>query len=203
VGAAAATVEGFPLWAVVALTLLPWVPLLSFEIAWKAKHYGFYAVFTTVVLLQVGHLGEHFAQVVQLLLTNGALARSHGVVGRLDFETVHFVWVSGIWLGSCALLAKFSDNGWLWVSFLAASIHEVEHVYLFWIYLVDEPFYLRGGFTGILGWDGVIGSPLARPYLHFAYNFVVVVAMVVAFWHQSHRVSDRFPGKHTAGALRG
>jgi hypothetical protein len=38
-----------------------------------------------------------------------------------------------------------------------------------------------------MGYDGVIGSPLARPYLHFAYNFLVVLPMVLAFWDETRR----------------
>jgi hypothetical protein len=36
-----------------------------------------------------------------------------------------------------------------------------------------------------MGNGGVIGSPLARPYLHFAYNFIVVVPMTMAFWDET------------------
>jgi hypothetical protein len=35
-----------------------------------------------------------------------------------------------------------------------------------------------------MGSGGMIGSPLARPYLHFTYNLPVMVAMVVAWWYE-------------------
>ena len=120
------------------------------------------------------------------------LARSHGVFGRLDFETVHFIWDSAVWVLLCVVLTRFArGNRWLWVAFAAASIHEVEHLYLFWVYNVDPWFYFHGGLAGIMGNGGLIGSPLARPYLHFAYNFIVVVPMVCAFVDQTKRVRDR------------
>jgi hypothetical protein len=50
-------------------------------------------------------------------------------------------------------------------------------------------FYAEGGLAGILGKGGVIGSPLARPYLHFTYNLFVTVPMVLALWRESRRVS--------------
>jgi hypothetical protein len=54
-------------------------------------------------------------------------------------------------------------------------------------------FYAAGGFEGIMGYDGVIGSPLARPYLHFAYNFLVIVPMALAFWDETKRVRSAWP----------
>jgi hypothetical protein len=130
--------------------------------------------------------------VTQLALYHGQLAQSHGVFGQLDFETVHFIWDSAVWVLLCVVLIRFArGNRWLWIAFAAASIHEVEHLYLFWVYNVDPWFYFHAGLAGIMGNGGLIGSPLARPYLHFAYNFIVVVPMVCAFLDQTKRVRDR------------
>jgi hypothetical protein len=159
---------------------------------WKYEHYGLWAVFGVAVLLQIGHMGEHTVQVVELLLYNGRLAQSHGVFGQLDFETVHFIWDSAVWVLLCVVLTRFSrGNRWLWIAFAAASVHEVEHLYLFWIYQTDRWFYIHGGLEGIMGNGGLIGSPLARPYLHFAYNFIVVVPMLCAFLDQTRHVYRR------------
>ena len=144
------------------------------------------------VLLQVGHMGEHTVQVTQLVMYGGQLAHSHGIFGQLDFETIHFFWDSSVWLCLGLLLPRFSrGNRWLWIAFAAASVHEVEHLYLFYVYQADPSFYVNAGLAGIMGYDGVIGSPLARPYLHFAYNFVVVLPMVLAFWDQTKQVQPR------------
>jgi hypothetical protein len=148
----------------------------------RAAHHGWYRALVLLGLLQVGHLAEHTIQVGQLLATDGSLERSHGLVGQLDFETVHFVWDSAVWLLLAVLLSRFRHNGWLWVSFAAASVHEVEHLYLFYVYLMHKGFYFDGGFAGIMGRNGLIGTPLFRPYLHFAYNVVVIVPLVVAVW---------------------
>jgi hypothetical protein len=184
--------QGHAMWVAVGLALVPWIPLITLEAVWKYEHYGFWAIFGVAVLLQIGHMGEHAVQVTQLLLYNGRLAQSHGVFGQLDFETVHFVWDSAIWLMLCVVLSRFARrNRWLWIAFAAASLHEVEHCYLFWIYNSDPWFYVHGGLAGIMGNGGLIGSPLARPYLHFAYNFIVVVPMVCAFLDQTMHVYDR------------
>ena len=184
-----------PLWEKVLWTLTPWIPLSVFEEIWKYKHYGFYAIFLGLAALQVGHLGEHTVQVTQLLLYHGDLSRSHGVFGQLDFETVHFVWDTLIWVAGAVLVYRFWDNKWLWVSWFFASIHEVEHTYLFWVYRLHNGFWAHGGISGIFGKGGLIGLPLSRPYLHFAYNFLVVVPMLVGLWDETKRVHDRFPAR--------
>lgn len=189
---AAGAVKGYPLWVVALLGLGPWLPVLCVEAVWKYEHYGLYAFFVAIVLLQLGHMGEHTVQVSQLMATHGELASSHGVFGQLDFETVHFFWDSAIWVSLGVLLYRFGrGNPWLWVAFAASSLHEVEHLYLYWLYNAHRAFYLQGGFEGIMGNGGVIGSPLARPYLHFAYNFIVTTPMAVALWDETKRVELR------------
>jgi hypothetical protein len=127
--------------------------------------------------------------VVQVFMFNGELSRAHGVFGQLDFETVHFVWDSIVWIGLGALLLRFGGtNKWLWLSFAASSLHEIEHIYLFVIYRFDPGFYAAGGLEGIMGSGGLVGSMLARPYLHFTYNVLVIVPLVIAFWDQTVRV---------------
>ena len=49
-----------------------------------------------------------------------------------------------------------------------------------------------------MGNGGVIGSPLARPYLHFAYNFSVALPLTLAFWAETKRICDR-PLPHSFG----
>jgi hypothetical protein len=184
-----AALMAWPSWAIVSAAIIPWIPLFFIEGIRKYRHYGLYAVFGAITLLQIGHLGEHSVQVGQVFMTNGDLARSHGVFGQLDFETVHFTWDSIVWLGVGVLLARFGGtNKWLWLSFAAASLHEIEHLYLFFVYRVDPAFYAGGGLSGIMGLGGVVGSPLARPYLHFGYNVLVIVPLVFAFWDQTVRV---------------
>jgi hypothetical protein len=191
-----AAMQGYAMWVIALFALVPWVPLVALEATWKYERYGAWALFGVIVLLQIGHMGEHTVQVSQLLLYHGQLAQSHGVFGQLDFETVHFVWDSAIWLSLGLLLRSFGmRNPWLWVAFAAASLHEVEHGYLFWLYQAHPAFYADGGFEGIMGNGGVIGSPLARPYLHFAYNFIVVVPMTMAFWDETRRARAAWPAE--------
>jgi hypothetical protein len=155
---------GLPLWAAALVSLIPWLPLYVSEASWQYRHYGVYAFFGTLVLLQLGHLAEHVTQNVQLLLTHGNLAASRGVFGQLDVESVHFAWNILIWLGTGALLYRYGlRNLWLTVAFVVAGLHSVEHLYIYWLYVTDPSAYISGGWNGILGAGGVVGSALARP----------------------------------------
>jgi hypothetical protein len=183
---------GLPLWAIGLMAMLPWLPLYIFEASWQYRHYGAFVLFGTLVLLQLGHLSEHIVQNLQLLLTHGRLAASRGVFGQLDVEAVHFYWNIGIWLGTGALLYRYGlRNVWLTVAFVAASLHSVEHIYLYWLYVTHSTAYLVGGWNGILGQGGLIGSPLARPYLHLVYNVIEVTPFVFGFYDQSQLIYDR------------
>ena len=188
-GLSAAFILGVPLWIGGLAFLLPWIPLVAIEARWKYATYGIFAGFLLLVMLQVLHMGEHSMQVGQLFVHQGDLTVSHGVFGQLDFELVHFVTDTTLWIVLGMLLVIYRGrNPWLWVAFIAASLHQVEHFYLFYIYQAHESFYAAGGFTGIMGESGIIGSPLDRPYLHFTYNFIIVVPMVLALWDQARRV---------------
>ena len=146
-----------------------------------------FTLFSALVLIQVVHMFEHTTQVVQLLMTDGDLERSHGMIGRLDFETVHFLFDTSLWIALAVFVVWWrGDNGWLWVAFAFQTVHQVEHLYLYWMYRAEPDLYAQGGLAGIMGSGGLVGSPLARPYLHFLYNLPVMVMMVAA-WLKEYR----------------
>jgi len=140
---------------------------------------GAIAGLAVLTLLQVGHQGEHVAQVVELLVTGGNADLSQGVLTRLNQEVVHAVWTSCIWVGCLALLWRLRRNPWLWMLLAAASFHEVEHLYLFFAWL-NNGIYLHGGVNGIFSSGGLISGPLQRPYLHFLYNSLSTLLLVAA-----------------------
>ncbi len=191
-----AVIYGFPLWGIVLAGMGPWIPVFTFEAIWKYKHYGFYTFMLVFTILQIGHLGEHSAQVGQLLWSKGDLSVAHGVFGALDRELVHFVWDSLVWIGLCVLLIKIGPhNKWLWIAFVAASFHEVEHLFLFYLDRFHTPFYDAGGTTGILAKGGLVGSPFDRPYLHYIYNFFVVIPLIMAMWDETKRAYNIYVAK--------
>ena len=186
-------IERLPLWGIALAVLVPWLPVWWYDAAWQTRHYGLYGFFGALTLFQLGHMTEHAAELVQLFVNHGNLAQSHGVFGVLDNEVVHFYWNIGVWLGIAFLLYRLgSRNLWLWIAFVAASLHMVEHFYLYWLYVFHQEFWLAGGWAGILGKGGLLGSALDRPYLHFVYNYFEVVPLVIAFWDQTWSVYDRY-----------
>jgi hypothetical protein len=185
---------GAPLWLIWLAILAPWAPLVARESRFKFSVNAVFASFGLLVILQILHMVEHSTQVLQLAITGGTLADSHGVLGQLDFETVHFVADTALWISLGLLAVIFRGrNAWLWVAFVAASLHEIEHLYLFWMYVFEHTVYLSGGAAGIMGHYGLIGSPLDRPYLHYTYNFIVFVPLLLAFWDQARYVDRTRP----------
>ncbi|MEA2220851.1 MAG: hypothetical protein QOJ35_3477 [Solirubrobacteraceae bacterium] len=177
------------LWLAWLAILAPWAPIVVIESRYKAARNTMFTCFGLLVILQLLHMVEHSTQVAELGVTGGSFARSHGVIGQLDFETVHFVADTTLWLSLGLLAVNFkARNAWLWVAFVAASFHQIEHLYLFWLYVAEHTVYLSGGAAGIMGKYGLIGTPLDRPYLHFAYNCIVFVPMVIAFWDEARHV---------------
>ena len=69
-----AVIQGQPLYIIALYTLLPWIPVFFFESIWKVEHYNWIAIFGIIIVLQLGHLGEHVTQVTQLGFMNGTLA---------------------------------------------------------------------------------------------------------------------------------
>ena len=67
-----------PLWMTTLWVIMTWLPVFVVGEIALYERYGFYAIFVGLAVLQVGHLCEHTAQMTQLLVTNGDLARSHG-----------------------------------------------------------------------------------------------------------------------------
>lgn len=195
-----AIVQGQPLYLIALFTLLPWIPLVAFEGIWKVRHYGWIAVFFIIVILQVGHLGEHVTQVAQISAFDGTLScpppvdndlnanmavenglraasdgptytsssyvikpdnatglpavgatgeqirgpAACGVFGQLDLEIVHLIWEVIGWVATIALLTKFRRNIWLWIALLAVSLHSVEHLFISWIFFVDNDLIFEG-----------------------------------------------------------
>jgi len=148
----------------------------------------------------------------------GYCGQAHGVFGELDRELVHFVW-DGLILVACIIIRihfRNSKNIWMNLAIIAAAVHQLEHVYLFGNYLFNNNFYMHGGYflgvhivnglaaqNGFLGYNGFIGSlfPFLNPILpsrinlHFIYNSLVLIPMILAFRKQLQYVYDEWLAK--------
>lgn len=145
----------------------------------------------------------------------GACGDAHGVFGALNTELVHFVW-DGLILIACIVLRihfRKVKNVWLTLAVVAAAIHQVEHIYLYGVSIFANPYYLHGGMllginvksgaAGILAHNGLVGSAIpainailpGRINIHFIYNVLVFIPMVLAFRLQVRRIYDEWLAK--------
>src|SRR5438270_13771060 len=222
----------WPLWAIALATILPWIPLFTMKVLWTSKHYGFMAMYLSIMILQAGHVGEHVVQMLQFIFIynphaippclgwswQGYCGQAHGVFGELDRETVHFIW-DGLILVACIIVRvhfRKSKNIWLTLALIAAAIHQLEHCYLFGNYLFNNDFYKNGGTflgvdlvnglaaqNGVLGYNGLLVSSIpfinpilpSRINLHFIYNTLVFIPMVLAFRQQIQHIYDEWLAK--------
>jgi hypothetical protein len=104
------------------------------------------------------------------------------VFGVLDIEWVHFVWNTWVIVAVLLLLRRFRGNPWLWITALLAGWHEIEHLTIMSVYLSTG----KIGTPGLLAHGGLFlgGLPLSRPDLHFLYNLIETIPLVVAFANQ-------------------
>lgn len=189
-GALLAALQVWPAWAIGAVVLLPWVPVLTSEVAWTYRHYGWLALFYLLVVTQGGHVVEHLVQMIQLHLLGFRGPAARGVFGMLDIEWVHFLWNTWVLAAVSLLLWRFRANRWLWATLALAAWHETEHIVMMATYLG------RGvaGSPGLLARGGLLagGVPVTRPDLHFLYNLIETTPLVIAFVVQLRNVYDRW-----------
>ena len=175
----AAFARGWPLWVLVLVAVLPWLPAFVADVAWLGRRSGPLALLYVLVVTQAGHFVEHAAQMVQIHLLGLSGPGARGIVGQLDVEWVHFGWNTWVIVAAALLVVRFPRNRWLWMVALAATWHELEHAVLLATYLTTG----QAGTPGLLSAGGALGGglPIARPDLHFLYNLIETVPLLVAF----------------------
>lgn len=190
-GVAVAGALGAPIWTVGIIGLAPVLPVLA-AVVLRVQRLadGWLAFYLALVLTQVGHVGEHLVQVIQLRVLGLRGEHAHGVFGALDIEWVHFTWNSWILVAVVLLLVRFRTNAWLWVTLPLAAWHLGEHVVLIAAYLATG----TAGNPGLLAMGGLLagGLPVARPELHLAYNLAETVPLTIGLtwqWRRSRPAS--------------
>ena len=144
------------------LVAMPWIALLGF-----------------LAVAQSAHLLEHVAQMIQIHVMHLTGAGAQGIVGQLNLEWVHFTWNVIVLISLLALLPRFPTNPWLIAVTPLAGWHFVEHAVMIATYIQ----------TGVPGTPGLLSSgglafgglPLARPDLHFLYNLLETIPLVIAW----------------------
>jgi hypothetical protein len=188
-GLAFATLEGWPLWAKGLAVVVPWLPVFFGDLMWIYQRYRWLALFYAVVVTQGGHCVEHISQMVQIHVLGLSGPAASGIFGAFDVEWVHFVWNTYVILAVGLLLTRYGDNRWLWLTAVLAGWHEIEHAYIFSVYLQTG----LSGTPGLLSQGGALwgGLPITRPDLHFLYNAIESAPLFMAFFKQVQREPRR------------
>jgi hypothetical protein len=179
--------------------LIPMWLLIVPAVVWVNRVYGVWLGFFAVVALpQLGHMGEHIGQMIQIHWLDAAPPTAHGAVGALDIEWVHFLWNFWVLVGVGILVMHFRTNPWLWASALIGAWHFAEHVVImiaFWD--TGKP-----GDPGLLAKGGDIGGGvnLIRPDLHFIYNLIMTAPLMIAFVWQIRRAQEERFGRARGAA---
>jgi hypothetical protein len=191
-GLSFALLQGWPLWAAGAAAVLPWIPGFVLNVAHVYRAYQWLALFYVLVVTQTGHLLEHVAQVVQIHVLGLTGPDARGIFGTLDIESVHFVWNTWVLVAVVVLLLHYRSNRRLWLTTLFSTWHAIEHAYIFSMYLTTG----LSGTPGLLAQGGAIlgGLPLSRPDLHFIYNLIETIPLILAFLQQVQRTTQPSPG---------
>jgi hypothetical protein len=179
------------------LALIPWIPIAFLEIEWTYKHYGWFALFFTMAIVQTLHYSEHCIEVIQVHFFNTPIPQALALFSKLNVEGVHFVGDSFLTIGTIALLWKFPRNPWLWVAAPFQILHQAEHTFLFtmhvfWGYPQGGPglFAYKPGSATVPQMNGALGSFLNRPDLHWIYNTLYTIPFVIALVYQLRRTYD-------------
>src|SRR5256886_12050855 len=177
---------GWAMWQMAVLVILAWLPLFFRKTVSIQRQYSWLAIFFILVVTQGAHVLEHVAQMVQIHLLGLSGLQARGIFGMLDIEWVHFIWNSWVLLCAVLLVFLFRKNPWLWVLLVISVWHEMEHVYIMSVFLHTGHI----GAPGLLARGGAIGGglPLSRPDLHFFYNFLEEIVLIIAYLYQIQRL---------------
>ena len=139
-----------------------------------------------LALSQTAHLLEHIAQMVQIHVLHLTGASAQGIVGQLNIEWVHFTWNGLVLITLVVLLPRFRTNPWLIAVTPLAAWHFVEHSVMIATYIQTGV----SGTPGLLSSGGLLfgGLPISRPDLHFLYNLVETVPLLIAWIVEVRRV---------------
>jgi hypothetical protein len=138
-----------------------------------------YVILTVTVAVQSFHMLEHIVQVIQKFVLEFPVA--HGIIGAsLDFEPVHFVF-NVVYLALVTLV---------WISFTKTPIRNMRLIYglvtfvlLFqsW-HFIEHAVKLDQHFVdGCISCPGILGYYFNVILLHFTYNAIVYVPLLVMF----------------------
>lgn len=161
-------------------------PQLPFggEPRWSLSPQRYTQVLWIYMVIVFGHWVEHLAQIYQIYAMGWMPAKAGGFLGYLfpainSSEVLHFTYNSLLLAGLTLLLPGMTGRArrsWIMAA-AAQSWHWFEHFLLQIQWLTG--IYLYGGPKQA----SVLEYWFPRPELHFVYNLIVFVPMMVALFH--------------------
>jgi len=143
-------------------------------------------IFEALLLVQLGHLGEHLVQIAQIHLLGWSPPQARGLIAAFDVETMHFVWNVAVLTAVAWLLRHGVRSMALVVSFVWAAAHTAEHGYLITRAMLSG----LDGRPGLLGSGGLLAglgftvpglTTWTRPTVHLVWNVGEVALLVLAY----------------------
>jgi hypothetical protein len=192
-----------PLWGVTSIGVA--ILLVPASLKWRddAKQWGLAAALLSMLLaLQGFHFIEHAVQLVQFYLLDRPGAGSQGLISALNVEWVHFSWNWLVWGVLVFLLTRGLRNVWMYLLFVWATLHSLEHTYMLVRYLqvsaelraLGQPaFEVSQTLPGVIGRNGLLAlsswcgripglTTAPRVLVHFWWNFGEVTLLLLAAW---------------------
>ena len=158
-----------------------------------SRHETALRVFMAIVL---AHWAEHLLQATQIYVLGWPVPEARGALGYffpalISSELLHYgyalVMLAGLWILRPGFTAP-DDRRWWTIALAIQFFHHIEHFLLQGQYLLGENLFGRPVPTSIVQlW-------VPRVELHFFYNTIVFVPMVVAmYFHMFPRADARRP----------
>ncbi|HEY0754781.1 MAG TPA: hypothetical protein VGD98_12530 [Ktedonobacteraceae bacterium] len=178
--------DGWTLWLLGLLILAAWTPFVFSTMRAIYQHQPWFAFLYLLVIAQFAHMLEHLSQMVELHMLGWVGPKASGIIGFLNTEWVHLLWNSWVLLAAALLLCAYKRNVWLWILFLFAIYHEVEHLYIVSIYVRTG----IAGNPGLLAQGGLIGGglPIKRPDLHAIYAVLEEATLLMIYFGERRKL---------------
>jgi hypothetical protein len=142
------------------------------------------------MIIVFGHWSEHLAQIYQIYVLGWLPKDAGGILGLwypwlAQSEVLHIAYNGSVWIGLILLFGGMTGKARTWwiVTLALQCWHLFEHLLLQYQYVTGNFFFGATVQTGI----GQLWFP--RPELHFAYNLVVFIPMVVAYYYYFNQPS--------------
>ena len=135
------------------------------------------------MLIVFGHWSEHLAQLYQVYVLGWLPQEAGGLLGLwypllAQSEVLHIAYNGSMWAGLILLLPGMRQaSRWWKMALILQSWHLFEHMLLQYQYLTKHFFFNATAQTSI----GQLLIP--RVELHFLYNLIVFVPLVIAYYH--------------------